>query len=255
MRPRWVQAAAEAAQSAERKEMVESKQRVLAVVSENWRMLGGVPAPFRADKDVVLAAVQSNGLALELAAPLRRADRAAVAEAVARDGAALAFASADLRADPDVVLRAVRNDGKALRFASKEVRADATVALAAVRQDPAALAFAIEPSWDVQLAAERSAFDPVPRVQAEAAEANAAQAEALLRAAADAAAADGGFRDRSSCGDETDVTGRGTGKARSRWQGSFRGSDRAHCADRGRWRDVAGAHDFEPIRIPVYKRV
>ena len=95
----------------------------------------------------------------------------------------------------------------------------------------------------------------VPRVQAEAAEANAAQAEALLRAAADAAAADGGFRDRSSCGDETDVTGRGTGKARSRWQGSFRGSDRAHCADRGRWRDVAGAHDFEPIRIPVYKRV
>jgi Domain of unknown function (DUF4116) len=121
------------------KEWFESKEFMLAVVTNSGGCLKYASDKLKDDKEIVLAAVTNDGRALRYASDKLKDDREIVLGALANYGQALEYASDKLKDDKEIVLAAVTNYGWGLEYASDKLKDDREVILAAISQDSHAL--------------------------------------------------------------------------------------------------------------------
>jgi len=124
------------------KEWFESKEFMLAVVTNSGRDLEYASDKLKDDKEIVLAAVTNDGRALRYASDKLKDDKEIVLATVTNYGWVLEYASDKLKDNKEIVLAAVTNDGKGLQYASDKLKDDREIMLAAIKKDGSALKYA-----------------------------------------------------------------------------------------------------------------
>ncbi len=124
------------------KEWLDSKEFMLAVVTNSRACLQYASDKLKDDKEIVLAAVTKYGKDLQYASDKLKDAKEIVLAAVTNDGNGLQYASDKLKDDKEIVLAAVANYGRALECASDKLKDDREIMLAAVKKDGSALKYA-----------------------------------------------------------------------------------------------------------------
>ena len=124
------------------KEWLDSKEFMLAAVTNYGRYLEYASDKLKDDKEIVLAAVVNGRSALEFASDKLKDDKEIVLAAVTNDGKGLQYASDKLKDDKEIVLAAVADYVRALEFASDKLKDDGEIMLVAVKKDGSALKYA-----------------------------------------------------------------------------------------------------------------
>ena len=121
------------------KEWFESKEFMLAAVTNDGRDLEYASDKLKDDRELVLAALTNDGRALQSAAAKFKDDREIVLAAVKKDGRTLSDASDNLKNNREIVLEAIKNKPNSIEFASDQLNGDAEIVLTAMSQYSAAL--------------------------------------------------------------------------------------------------------------------
>jgi hypothetical protein len=124
------------------KEWLDSKEFMLAAVTNYGRYLEYASDKLKDDKEIVLAAVVNGRSALEFASDKLKDAKEIVLAAVTNDGNGLQYASDKLKDDKEIVLAAVADYVRALEFASDKLKDDGEIMLVAVKKDGSALKYA-----------------------------------------------------------------------------------------------------------------
>jgi hypothetical protein len=124
------------------KDWLESKEFMLAAVTNYGRDLEYASDKLKDDKEIVLAAVVNGRSALEFASDKLKDAKEIVLAAVTNDGKGLQYASDKLKDDKEIVLAAVADYVRALEFASDKLKDDGEIMLVAVKKDGSALKYA-----------------------------------------------------------------------------------------------------------------
>jgi hypothetical protein len=117
----------------------DDKEIVLAAVTKNGMGLQYASDKLKDDKEIVLAAVTNIGHALECASDKLKDDREVILVAVKKAGGRLSYASDNLKNNREIVLEAIKNDPSSIGSASDELNDDLEIVLTALSQDSSAL--------------------------------------------------------------------------------------------------------------------
>ena len=117
----------------------DDKEIVLAAVTKYGKDLQYASDKLKDDKEIVLAAVANYGRALECASDKLKDDREIMLAAVKKDGSALKYASDNLKNNREIVLEAIKNKPNSIEFASDQLNGDPAIVLTAMSQDSYAL--------------------------------------------------------------------------------------------------------------------
>jgi len=120
----------------------EDRELVLVALTNDGRALQSAAANFKDDREIVLAAVINDGRALQYAADKFKDDKEIIIAAVTNYGSALIYASDKLKDDKEIMLAAITDDASALECASDKLKDDREIMLAAVKKDGSALKYA-----------------------------------------------------------------------------------------------------------------
>jgi hypothetical protein len=120
----------------------DDKEIVLAAVTKSGRDLQYASDKLKDDKEIVLAAVNKSGSYLQYASDKLKDDREIVLAAFDNYGGALEYASDKLKDDREIVLAALYNNGRALEYASDKLKDDREIVLAALDNNGRALEYA-----------------------------------------------------------------------------------------------------------------
>jgi hypothetical protein len=124
------------------KEWFESKEFMLAVVTNSGGCLEYASDKLKDEKEIVLAAVNKSGRDLQYASDKLKDDKEIVLAAVTNNGGCLEYASDKLKDDREIVLAALDNYGRALEYASDKLKDDREIIFAAVKKDGRTLSYA-----------------------------------------------------------------------------------------------------------------
>jgi len=153
------------------KEWLDSKEFMLAVVTNSGSSLEFASDKLKDDKEIVLQAIDNNPYAIEYASDKLKNDKEIVLAAVTNDASALEYASDKLKNDKEIVLAAVTNHASALEYASDKLKDDGEIMLAAVKKDGSALKYAsdkLNGDPEIVLTAMSQASHAVHHVRSEA---------------------------------------------------------------------------------------
>ena len=121
------------------KEWLDSKEFMLAVVTNSGSSLEFASDKLKDDKEIVLAAVTKNGMGLQYASDKLKDDKEIVLAAVTNIGHALECASDKLKDDREVILVAVKKAGGRLSYASDNLKNNREIVLEAIKNDPSSI--------------------------------------------------------------------------------------------------------------------
>jgi hypothetical protein len=113
----------------------DDRELVLVALTNDGRALQSAAAKFKDDREIVLAAVINDGRALQYAADKFKDDKEIIIAAVTNYGSALIYASDKLKDDKEIMVAAITNDASALKCASDKLKDDKEIMLAAVKKD------------------------------------------------------------------------------------------------------------------------
>ena len=116
------------------KEWLDSKEFMLAVVTNSGSSLEFASDKLKDDKEIVLQAIDNNPYAIEYASDKLKNDKEIVLAAVTNHASALEYASDKLKDDGEIMLAAVKKDGSALKYASDKLNGDPEIVLTAMSQ-------------------------------------------------------------------------------------------------------------------------
>jgi hypothetical protein len=124
------------------KEWCESKEFMLALVTQSGSSLEFASDKLKDDKEIVLQAIDNNPYAIEYASDKLKNDKEIVLAAVTNDASALEYASDKLKDDGEIMLAAVKKDGSALKYASDNLKNNREIVLEAIKNKPNSIEYA-----------------------------------------------------------------------------------------------------------------
>ena len=124
------------------KEWLDSKEFMLAVVTNSGSSLEFASDKLKDDKEIVLQAIDNNPYAIEYASDKLKNDKEIVLAAVTNHASALEYASDKLKDDGEIMLAAVKKDGSALKYASDNLKNNREIVLEAIKNKPNSIEYA-----------------------------------------------------------------------------------------------------------------